>query len=425
MAKKIRRGLFVTGGILLLVFLAVVLLVPRLVPGELISDQVSREVERATGATVFLNDAQLRWAGGWRLALREGSLHGTGQALAVATGSPNNLRTYDIEFEEFSVVPALLPLLKKELVVKEVRWSGPRLRVDWGSGEVEAADYAIRITDLNLGLDPTKTGAFHTPKGREAPPGDLIPADLAFSFKAMADTLVLQRVAYTEVDLRGNLAEKILTVDDLSGHRSTGTITGNLSIDFVTNPWGRFEFQAEARLVPAAALLKPWAEAIGNRLDCDLKTELIGVFDLRDQATVLRTLNVAGWMSGGPGVLHAGVWLREITPYLGDRQDLKDVRFRDLVHHFKFNQGRYFLEKLTLSGGDTEWGGQGWVDLEGNLVMGVDVKLPPGFTPDLGNFSFLAQTLRDSEGRINLPLKLSGRSDQPTVGVDLSRLRTP
>ncbi len=425
MAKKFRRGIIVTGGVLLLVFLAVVLLVPRMVPGELISEQISREVERATGATVVLNEARLHWAWGWRLALQEGSIRGTGTALAAATGSPNDLQTYDIEFEDFSVVPALLPLLRKKLVVKEVRWSGPRLRIDWGSGEVDAGGFDLRITDLNLSLDPEKTEALDSRLQHNAPPGDLIPADLAFSFTVAADTLVLQRVVYTEVDLTGRLDEKILFVDDLSGRRSTGTITGKLNIDFVTNPWGRLDFQAEARLVPAAALLKPWAQEIGNRLDCDLKTELTGVFDMRDKATVLRTLNVTGWMSGGPGVLHAAVWLQEVTPYLGGRQDLKDVRFENLVHHFKFNQGRYFLDKLTLTGGETEWGGQGWVDLKGNLGMGVDVKLPAGFTPDLGNFSFLAQTLRDSEGRINLPLKLSGRSDQPTVGVDLGRLRTP
>jgi hypothetical protein len=424
MAKKFKRGLIVAAGIGLLVFLAVIFLAPRLVPGELISEKISREVERATGATVVLNEAQLRWSWGWRLALPEGSVRGTGQALAAATGSANGLEAYDIEFEEFSVVPALLPLLKKELVVKEVHWTGPRLRVDWGDGQLEAEGFSIRITDLNMGLDPDQPGALGAKGERNAPLGDLIPRDLTFSFTASADTLILQRVAYTKVDLQGELENKILTVDDLSVNRSKGTITGNLKIDFVENSWGRVEFQAEARLVPAVALLKPWAKEIGNRLDCDLKTELTGVFDLRDKATVTRTLNVAGWMSGGPGVLHAGVWLEEVTPYLGDRQDLKDVHFEDLVHHFKFNQGRYFLDKLTLTGGDTEWGGQGWVDLEGNLAMGVNVKLPEGFTPDLGNFSFLAETLRDAEGRINLPLKLSGRSDKPTVGVDLSRLRT-
>ena len=113
----------------------------------------------------------------------------------------------------------------------------------------------------------------------------------------------------------------------------------------------------------------------------------------------------------------------DLQANLGNRQDLKDVRFEGLINHFMFHQGRYYFQDLSLSGGETEWQAHGWLDLEGNLALGIDVKLPSGFTPDLGNFSFLAQSLRDEEGRINLPLKLSGQASQPTVGVDLRRLR--
>ena len=161
---------------------------------------------------------------------------------------------------------------------------------------------------------------------------------------------------------------------------------------------------------------------VARRLDCELSSDLSGEFDFRDNGIAIRTLIVRGRMGGGPGVLHASDWLTEATPYLGDRQDLKDVGFRDLVHQFEFSQGRHQFQELTLSGGDTEWTGSGWLDLEGNIALGIGVKLPSGFTPDLGDFSFLAESLRDSEGRINLPLKLTGRAARPTVGVDFARL---
>ena len=425
MMKRFLRRSLVAGGIFLLIFIAVILLAPRLLPGDLITDQVTREVERATGARVTLGEARIHWAWGWSITLRDGSMRGTGAALAEATGSPNGLESYAIQFDEFSIVPALLPLLRKQLVVKAVQLAGPRLVVGWREGEVEATGFRVRISDLNLGLDTATMTAAELNRDGAAPPGDLIPADLVFSFAVTADTLVLQRVPYTHLDMKGGFADKALAVTALSARRSTGTLTGDLSVDFVENPWGRLFFKAEARKIPAVALLKPWAPDIGSRLDCDLDTELVGECDLRDKATVLRTVNIDGWLTGGPGVLHAAEWLRDVTPYLGNRQDLKDVRFKSLVHHFMFNQGRYYLEGLTLTGGDTEWSGKGWLDLEGNIAMGIDVKLPPGFTPDLGNFSFLAQALRDSEGRINLPLKMSGRTARPTFGVDLGRLRAP
>jgi hypothetical protein len=425
MVSRFRRRLLVFSGVLLLILVVAILLVPRLVPGDLIADQITREVARATGAEVTLDRAQIAWRGGWGLTLRDGTMQGSGTALAAATGSPNEVESYEIRFKELSVLPALMPLLRKRVVVKTVQLAGPRIVVKWKKGAAETADYSLRISDLNLDLNQTPEIPVRTRGGGPIPGGDLIPADLSFSFQATADTLVLEEAPYTNLDLKGGLADKVLTVTSLSCRRSTGTVSGNLRIDFVENPWGRLAFETGARQVPASALLETWAPEIGSRLECDLDAELIGGFDLQDEATILRTLKIDGWTGGGPGVLHAGDWLQDITPYLGKRQDLKEVGFEDLVHHFKFDQGRYLIEGLTLTGGDTAWGGQGWVDLEGNIVMGMDVKLPPGFTPDLGNFSFLAQALRDPEGRINLPLKLSGRSDKPTVTVDLGRLRAP
>ncbi len=51
--------------------------------------------------------------------------------------------------------------------------------------------------------------------------------------------------------------------------------------------------------------------------------------------------------------------------------------------------------------------------------MGLKVQLPAGFTPDLGDFSFLADGLRDDQGRVALDLKLTGEARQPTVGLNL------
>lgn len=423
MAKRFWRRLLILAGLVLLALVAVILLVPRLVPSDLITDQITREVQQATGAEVTLAHARIAWRGGWSVTLLDGVIRGTGTALAAATASPNEVESYDIQFHELSVLPALLPLFRKQVVVKTVQLAGPRMMVKWNQGEARAEEYSLRLTDLNLGLDETTAAPVKTGGSGPVPFGDLIPPDLSFAFKATADTLVLQRAPYTQLDMKGDFRDQVLTVTSLSADRSSGKVSGDLSIDFVDNPNGRLAFKLGARLVPAVDLLEPWVPEIGSRLDCGLDTELAGGFDLLDEATIMRTLHIDGWLAAGPGVLRARDWLQDVTPYLGDRQDLMEVRFQDLAHHFKWDQGRYLLEDLTLAGGETEWQGTGWVSLEGNLAVAANVKLPAGFTPDLGAFSFLAQTLRDAEGRINLPLKLYGRSDQPTVTVDLNRLR--
>jgi hypothetical protein len=85
-------------------------------------------------------------------------------------------------------------------------------------------------------------------------------------------------------------------------------------------------------------------------------------------------------------------------------------------------QERYVTETLEIDGHDTDWQADGWLGFEGGIGLNVGVRLPEGFTPDLGGMSFLAETLRDPEGRVNLGLKLSGRAAAPTIGLDFRRL---
>ncbi len=421
--QRFMGRLSIPAGIVLLVLVAIILLTPRLLPGDLIRDQIIREVERATGAEITLGEAQLHWRRGWRVTLRGGSMRGTGAALAAATGSDNDLVSYAVDIEEFRVAPALFPLLRKKLVVKSVQLTVPRFVVRWRKGEVEAAGLDVRITDLNLGSTESADEGTVRSEAGERPPGAQIPADLSFAFTVAADSLILQEVPYIGLDMSGGFADKMLEVAALSVRRSSGILKGTFVVDYVRDPWGRLEFQVEAVRVPADALLAPWAPEIGHRLECELNATVGGSFDLRDNGTILRTMDMSGLLTAGEGVLHAADWLADVSKYLGRRQDLKDVRFSALRHEFRMANNRYLVEKLVIGGGDTDWRGAGWLDLDGAIALAVDVKLPPGFTPDLGNWSFLVRNLRDPEGRIMLPLKLTGRAGRPTIGVDLSRLQ--
>lgn len=408
MSNRIRKRWFIVCGIVCLFLVALFLVAPRLVPGDMIRDEIIRGVEGATGARVTLGEARLRWDWGWSVTLREGTISGTGAALAAATGSANDIESYAVEIQDLSVAPALLPLIRKKLVIKSVQLTGPRLDIHWQNGEAEAVGFAVRITDLNLGLAQSKTP---------------VPPDLSLAFRVSVDSLVLEGIPYTGLDMKGGYQDKVLEVTALSAGRSSGTLMGSFNVDFALNPGGHLEFEAEADRVPADALLVEWVPDIGQRLDCELNATVAGGLDLGDNATVQRTLDISGVLTSDEGVLHAADWLKDVSKYLGRRQDLKDVRFSTLRHEFRMIQGRYMVDDLIIGGGDTDWRGTGWLEPEGAIAMDIDVKLPPGFTPDLGNWSFLAKSLRDAEGRINLPLKLSGRAARPTVGVDLGRLQ--
>ena len=98
--KTVLRKLLIRVGVVVLILAVLVALVPLLIPTDVITDQIVREVARATGAEVTLGEARIEWRGGWRVKLRDGSLRGTGAALAAATGLPNDLESYHIEIAE-------------------------------------------------------------------------------------------------------------------------------------------------------------------------------------------------------------------------------------------------------------------------------------------------------------------------------------
>ena len=51
--------------------------------------------------------------------------------------------------------------------------------------------------------------------------------------------------------------------------------------------------------------------------------------------------------------------------------------------------------------------------------MNLKVRLPAGYTPDLGDLSAVADALRDRTGRIALDFSLTGETRSPAVGLNV------
>ena len=252
------------------------------------------------------------------------------------------------------------------------------------------------------------------------PPGALIPSDLAVDFSARVERLILQKAVYTAAEAQGILRERVVTVPRIAARRSTGAITGRAVIDYNADPYGRLTFAAQLRDVPTEALLEPYAPALAPFWDGTASARLEGGCRLESGDVALATLDLTGVLNSSDGVYHAQELLAGVAPYLGARQDLQDVRFKRLVKKFKVRQGRLIIDSLRVDGLDTDWSGSGWVSFDGKIDMDLAVKLPPGFTPDLGDLSFLAAGLKGDDGRIELDLRITGRSARPTVALDLS-----
>jgi hypothetical protein len=407
------RKLIVLLAVLVLVPVLLVLVGGLLLPEERIKQELAAGLAEATGAEVVLGDAGVSFWPHLALRLDGGTITGPG------AGAAGSLQRYFLEIGRLDVEVGLKALLRREIEVSAVTLQGPRLEVAWDRGGAVAADYSLVLTDLVV---PVAAASQAGPGGGQAP-GERIPEELSLAFQGRVSELVLQEVPYEELEFSGDLDALILTLESATCRRGTGAIAASGEIDFERDPWGELDFEARADAVPAGTLLLPWAPDLASRLSGDLQAEVSGTCNLRDGPTLRRTLSLVGQVGCGEGTLAAEDWLQDVAPYLGARQDLMTVGFRALNHDFRVDEGRYLIEDLHIDGHQTDWRGSGWVSLEGMMDARLRVKLPAGFTPELGRWSFLAETLRDGEGRVNLTLHLTGPSAGPRVSVDLAGMQ--
>lgn len=252
--------------------------------------------------------------------------------------------------------------------------------------------------------------------------GSLLRGELAAgSFTARIPRAGVGLAVYDDVRVKGRTDGSRVEVTSLQAGLGSGTLEGTATVDLKAGPSGRLEFRIECADVPASGLLGPWIHGWDDRLEGDLSGWARGSASLGDQAAALASLALDGALFGRGGVVHAGDWLEEAVPYLGSRRDLVDVRYERAGHVFSIEQGVYAADLIIL-GEETDWRVAGPIGLAGTMDLAVQVKLPPGFTPDLGQWRFLAETLRDAQGRVGLAFGLIGPLDQPGLRLDLPAL---
>jgi len=421
--KKVSRKFFITSGVFLALVMLVFLVVAFFLPTDQISQRMETELVKATGAEVSIGDTGVQWWPSLGVTLKNCKIQGKGSDLAEKTGSANELGEYSANLDRFVVQVALGPLLRKEVLVHAIQMHG----LDFEAvlrGElfkVVGADLAVK--DLQISMEAAKAAG--QPKAEEGklPVGEMIPEDLVLAFEGHAESFTAREFPLVGVDFYGDLDSRILTLESITAALGSGRLEGNLEIDYERDSNGILDFEAHAETVPAEVLLRRWASSLGEKLETALSGNVRGNCLLGPQEVIRRTLTLTGEMNSESGVLWAREWLGDIAPYLGKRQDLMDIRFDSLSHSLRLEKGRYVVENIEIDGLETHWQGNGSLGLDGTIDLGLKVKLPRGFTPELGQWSFLADTLRDKDGRINLDLHLSGMAAKPQVGLNLGTLQ--
>lgn len=400
-------------GLVLGVLILLSALISFFFPLSGLRERAARELAANTGAQVEIGSARLRWWPRPGISLGQIRMQGTGSALARRTGAANQLGDYSLRLKSLALGVAVGPLLKREIRVDVLRLKGLHLEASYQGRPYRLVESSLAIHQLRLPWD------------RVARDQGIVPEDLIFSFTGKSEALWASGLEFREVVFSGDLDAGILTVESFESRLGTGGLRGNLEIDFERDPAGVLDFEAEVRDIPGQDLWPGLSPGLTGILEGDLDATVRGGCRLGSEDRIRQTLSLTGQVHLGTGVLHARRFLTGVSSYLGQRQDLQDVQFHSLDHSLMVGQGRYVVESLRIDGVDTDWTGHGSVGLDGSLDLNLQIKLPPGFTPELGQWTFLANSFRDGDGRVNLPLQLTGPVARPRVGLDFRSLSAP
>lgn len=415
-----RRRARLIAGVALALALALWLMPIPLPRGRALDPLVARLAEQS-GADVTVSGATVRLLPRPCLRLGAGSVVRTGSPAGAGADSALAVAAFQGRWHRMELTLAVLPLAQGRVVAAGAKVRGADLVVGSGVGEgpdgprgphwrIDGASLALRGLSLDLStLQRTQ-------------PMDLL-ADAAGKFTLSADSLGIGKALLRNLAAHGKAEGRLLLVEDYSADCGGGRIQGQGTVDFTADPRGRLTMEAELTGVPAADLLREWVPDLSAQLDLNLDGKIQGALALGDAVTAVRTLQVAGTLGGTTGIVHARPWLTDMAPYLGQRQDLQDVRTEAWTLAFDLAELRC-RTTLDLRGPDTNWQGQGWLGLDGTMDLGLRVALPPGYTPELGQWAFLAEMLRDDQQRVNLGFRLSGPYEDLQFGLDLAGMLT-
>lgn len=400
--------------VLALALTACALLGPSLVPADRLGARVAEALGAAAGGRATVGAARLTLVGGPGLKLRDVQLD------AGAAGA--------VTCTDASVSLAVLPLLRRALVVDALSARGPAARATWQGRPVELGDFALRADRLRLVLPPLDGGAVAT----SADPATGWLTELTGAFALTAARADWAPLALTGLDCEGRVDGRRVTVRRLETGLGGGRVTVAGTLDLGAGAAGSAEAELTLETVAVDALLGRWAPDVAARLAANLSGAVKVACPLGPAEAVVPGLRADGLLTAGEGLLRAGDWLEGAGPYLGDRPDLVDIRFTSGALGFRLADGACAVDSLRLSGPDTAWDLRGNVGLggtrdsrapaPGTLDLAVHLRLPAGYTPRLGSLAVFAEALRDRDRRVNLDLKVAGPIDAAAVTLDLGAM---
>ncbi len=379
-------------------------------------------VEAATGARISART--------FRLRLLRGLSLGDVRADAAFEGGRAEIALDALVFDH-----RLWPLLRRRLVVDRIVLEKPRLVLSEGS-RPQAREATAGAAAGGLGALALFVSAIDVEDGsvvfaaRAGPPPlsvtglDIRLRDLLFDPAAASPMHALTgtgEVRIREVALpsrrareaegRLRLAGGRLLADDIRFHADEGRFQARLTVSLERLPLA-YTLWLKGDPLDVNALAGTKGGAFGpGRFELDATGAGPDPEALEGKGSL--------WLAAGR--LPSTPILEALGAALGRR--LADARYRATQAPFRVQDGKVFLDGLRVDAEEVTLDVSGWTSLAGALDLAVTVRTPrEGLRPP-GVPEGLLDALTGDDGRVSLPVRVTGTQAQPRVVPDANALR--
>lgn len=320
----------------------------------------------------------------------------------------------------------LWPLFSGRVEVNRIVLRRPRIRLEQGRstaaaqpppGPTAATALALRVATARLedgtvefvaaGQPPLTVSGLDVSLGDLAMAGPTL-AGLRANGTASAAAIRFARTDAREVTGRFRIEEGTLLSDDLRFRTSEGAFRTAVSVRLDRLPLG-YSFDLRGDPLDLNALAGQAGGGFGPAT-LELTASGAGVSALRGRG-VLRMK---------PGRLPASPLMERLQDALGAA--VVGVHYEASQAPFRLQDGRALFDAFHLRADPLELDMRGWIALEGPLNLAVRVRAPRSMVRVAGVSADVLDVLADEEGRIVVPLTVTGTRENPVVLPDAGAL---
>ncbi len=278
-----------------------------------------------------------------------------------------------------------------------------------------------KLVGMVAGLPKTQAGKPQKTQPAKTKSGEVIaeslPPGLVAKGTLKVDKAIYKGLAANNFNMAFNLANGILTVNELSASAYGGKVDSNLTVD-LNQPGLAYDGKLGLQSLQAG----DFSSALMQKLEGMFSGSLQSAVNFSGAGTsweqISKVLTADGSFNLTDGTIKGTPVSMSISNLLG-LQELNNISYKNISGTFKILEGGKVKIKTGLTGDDLNAEGEGIIGLDGSLDLPLTFHLSPALADKLKSRASFAKYLTDEQGATTLHLKLAGSLKSPRPALDM------